>query len=110
MRVAKHTCNLYGLVENALDGALSIDGIAGQHLWKHATWDGEEAQQVVIPLHSEYVEKHGARGIGGVGGKGLATCEFPYKPSVNRAHEQFATFGLLACALNVVEQPFHTRC
>ena len=103
--VAQHAGNLDGLGKEPLAGGLAIDGVARQHLGHHASGDAEEAEQVVVPLHGVDIEEHGSRGVGGVGGKGLAAGEFPYEPRVDGAHEQVAAFGSLAGALNVVEQP-----
>ena len=53
-----------------------------------------------------HIEEHGARGVADVGGMHCAMRELPDQPAVHRAKGQLAVVSLLACAGDVVQQPF----
>ena len=109
VRVAQDASDGDALREEPLDGRSAIDSIAGSDLRQHRAGNVEEPQEVIVPLHGVYVEKHGTRGIGGVGGMDLALGELPDKPGVDGTHEQQPLLSLLARTGDIVEQPCYAR-
>ena len=107
MGVAQHARYLDGSIERALDGGLTVDSIAGQHLGHHLTGYIKQLQQVVVPVHRVDIEEHRARCVRRIGIEALASRQLPDEPCVDGAHQQVATRGSLSGTLCVVEQPFH---
>ena len=77
------------------------------HLWQNFHGHAHQRTDIGVPFPGFDVVKHGARGIGGVGGMGATAGQFPDQKTVHGAKRQGATFCAVARAGNGIEQPFH---
>jgi hypothetical protein len=56
------------------------------------------------------IQQHGARGIRDIGHMQFAFAELPRQPGIYGAECQFTACRPLACAGNMIEQPFEFAC
>ena len=80
--------------------------IARQHLPRN----GEERQQLVVPVQRLEVHQHGAAGVGDIGDVHTAARsagQIPQHPGVGGAEDRVAAFGGGAHAVDVLQDPLH---
>ena len=78
------------------------------NLWEHGTGDGEEAEQLVVPVQCLEVHEHRAAGIRRVGdvySAAPAARQVPQQPGVSGAKRGAAAGGGLAQPVDVLQQP-----
>jgi hypothetical protein len=75
------------------------------HVRQHGTRHPEDPQQIVIPLAGMDIVEQRARGIGGVGGMGLASGQAPQKETVDGPEQQLAGLRLGAGTRYHIEDP-----
>ncbi len=78
---------------------------AGTDFGENGAGDLEGGEEFVVPIAGFEIEEEGAGGVGGVGEVGAAAGEFPDEPGVDGAEGDFAAFGALAEAGDLVEEP-----
>ena len=94
--------------EGALLTARAVDLRGGLDLRQHRHRDAHVLDDRLVPLQGVQVHQHGARGVGDVGDVDTAVRaagHVPQHPGVHVAEQQVALVGLLASALDVVEDP-----
>ena len=77
----------------------------GADLGEHRARDAEHVEELVVPVARVDVVHQRARGVRDVGDVERAPAKLPQQPAVDRAEGEVAGLGLLARAVDVVEDP-----